>query len=124
MAAIHNEGLNKALIHMRTLLTNVGVSTDQTPFGVGDTDLSPNAGATDLIASANVTNVSNAVDDYTISVTSANFGGNTIFTIGAMDGATSTDSVSRSVRTNGIGVESAGDNFTIGFRLTVSDQSP
>jgi hypothetical protein len=105
-------------------LTNVGVSTDQTPFGVGDTDLSPNAGATDLIASANVTNVSNAVDDYTISVTSANFGGNTIFTIGAMDGATSTDSVSRSVRTNGIGVESAGDNFTIGFRLTVSDQSP
>jgi basic membrane lipoprotein Med (substrate-binding protein (PBP1-ABC) superfamily) len=123
MAAITNQGLNKSLIHMRTLLTNVGVSTDQTAFSASDTDLSPNAGATDLIATASVTNVSNAVDDYTIAVNSGNFGGNTIYTIGAMNGSASSDNVSRSVRTNGIGVESVGDSFTIGFRLTVSDQS-
>ncbi len=122
MAAIHNEGLNKILVHLRTLVTHVGVSTDSTAFGTGDTDLSPGAG-TDLILSATNANVDNDTDDYTISVTSANFGGNTIFTIGAMDGATSTDSVSRSVRTNGIGVEAAGDSFTVGVRLSVSDQS-
>jgi hypothetical protein len=124
MAAITNQGLNKSLIHMRTLLTSVGVSTDQTAFSVSDTDLSPNAGSTDLIQTATVLNVSNAVDDYTMAVNSANFGNQTIFTIGAMDGTTSADNVSRSVRTNGIGVESAGDSFIIGFRLTVSDQSP
>lgn len=122
MAALHNEGLNKILVHMRTLITHVGVSTDSTAFSTGDTDLSPGAG-TDLILSATNANVDNDTDDYTISVTSANFGGNTIFTIGAMDGATSTDSISRSVRTNGIGVESAGDSFTVGVRLSVSDQS-
>jgi hypothetical protein len=124
MAAITNQGLNKSLIHMRTLLTSVGVSTDQTAFNVNDTDLSPNAGSTDLIQTATVLNVSNAVDDYTMAVNSANFGNQTIFTIGAMDGTTSADNVSRSVRTNGIGVEAAGDSFIIGFRLTVSDQSP
>jgi hypothetical protein len=123
MAAITDPGLNKALVHMRTLLTNVGVSTDQTAFSSSDTDLSPNAGSTDLISAATVTNVTNNIDDYTISVTSANFGGNTIFTIGAMDGSASSDNVSRSVRTNGIGIETSGDAFTIGFRLTVSDQS-
>jgi hypothetical protein len=124
MAAITNQGLNKALIHMRTLLTSVGVSTDQTAFSASDTDLSPNAGSSDLIQTATVLNVSNAVDDYTMAVNSANFGNQTIFTIGAMDGTTSADNVSRSVRTNGIGVEAAGDSFIIGFRLTVSDQSP
>jgi hypothetical protein len=124
MAAITNQGLNKSLIHMRTLLTSVGVSTDQTAFSVNDTDLSPNAGSSDLIQTATVLNVSNAVDDYTMAVNSANFGNQTIFTIGAMDGTTSADNVSRSVRTNGIGVEASGDSFIIGFRLTVSDQSP
>jgi hypothetical protein len=124
MAAITNQGLNKSLIHMRTLLTRVGVSTDQTAFSVNDTDLSPNAGSSDLIQTATVLNVSNAVDDYTMAVNSANFGNQTIFTIGAMDGTTSADNVSRSVRTNGIGVEASGDSFIIGFRLTVSDQSP
>tara|TARA_R110000850_G_scaffold91270_2_gene193828 strand:+ start:2060 stop:2434 length:375 start_codon:yes stop_codon:yes gene_type:complete len=124
MAAITNSGLNKSLIHMRTLLTHVGISTDQSVFNVNDTDLSPNVGATDLIQTATVLNVSNAVDDYTMAVNSANFGGNTIYTIGAMNNSTSADNVSRSVRTNGLGVEAAGDEFIIGFRLTVSDQSP
>lgn len=123
MAAIHSQGLNKILVHLRTLVSHVGVSTDSTAFGVGNTDLSPGAG-TDLILSATNSNVDNDTDDYTINVTSANFGGNTIFTIGAMDGATSGDNISRSVRTNGIGVESSGDDFTVGVRLSVSDQSP
>ena len=122
MAAIHDQGLNKILVHLRTLISHVGVTTDNTAFSTGDTDLSPGAG-TDLILSATNTNVDNDTDDYTVNVTSANFGGNTINTIGAMDGATSADNISRSVRTNGIGVESAGDDFTVGVRLSVSDQS-
>lgn len=122
MPAIHNQGLNKVLVHLRTLITHVGVSTDSTAFSVGDTDLSPGAG-TDLILSATNSNVDNDTDDYTINVTSANFGGNTIFTIGAMDGATSADNISRSVRTNGIGVEASGDDFTVGVRFSVADNS-
>lgn len=123
MPAIHNQGLNKVLVHLRTLISHVGVSTDNTAFAVGQTDLSPGAG-TDLILAASNANVDNDTDDYTINVTSANFGGNTIFTIGAMDGGASTNNISRSVRTNGIGVEPSGDDFTVGVRISVSDQTP
>lgn len=123
MPAIHSQGRNKVLVHLRSLITHVGVSTDNTAFADGQTELDPTPG-TNLILAASNTNVDADTDDYTINVTSGNFGGNTIFTIGAMDGATRTDNISRSVRTNGIGVESSGDDFTVGVRISVSDQSP
>lgn len=123
MPAIHDQGLNKVLVHLRTLLSHVGVSTDNTAFAAGQTRLNPSAAGTNLILAATNSNVDNDTDDYTINVTSANFGGNTIFTIGAQDGGLATDNISRSVRTNGIGVEPAGDDFTVGIRLSDSDQS-
>lgn len=123
MAAIHNQGLNKILVQLRTLVSHVGVSTNNTAYSTADTRLNPGATGTNQITAATNTNVDNDTDDYTISVTSGTFGGNNIYTIGAMDGATATDNVSRSVRTNPIGVEAAGDSFTVGVRLSVSDQS-
>lgn len=123
MPAIHSQGINKILVKLRTLVTHIGVSTDSTAYSVGQTRLDPSAAGTNLIAAATQVNVNNSTDDYTISVTSANFGNNTIRTIGAMDGAAATNNISRSVRANGIGVEPAGDSFTIGVRLSVTDQS-
>jgi hypothetical protein len=123
MAAIHDQGLNSILVHLRTLFTHVGVSTDNTAFSTSQTRLDPGAAGTNLISAASNSNVDNDTDDYTINVTSANFGGNNIYTIGLQDGATATDNVSRSVRTNPIGVESSGDDFTVGVRVSVSDQS-
>lgn len=123
MPAIHSQGINKILVRLRGLLTHVGVSTDSTAYAIGQTRLDPTATGTNLIAAATQTNVNNSTDDYTINVTSANFGGNNIRTIGAMDGASATNNISRSVRANGIGVEPAGDNFTIGVRAVVTDQS-
>jgi hypothetical protein len=123
MPAIHSQGINKILVRLRGLLTHVGVSTDSTAYAIGQTRLDPSATGVNLIASATQANVDNATDDYTITVTSANYGGNTIRTIGAMDGAAATNNISRSVRTNGIGVESAGDVFNIGVRAVVTDQS-
>lgn len=124
MAAIHQQGRTAAKEHLRTLITHVGVSDDQTAFGDGQTRLDPTGTANNLILAATNTSVDGNVDDYTINVTSANFGGNFIYTIGAQEGSDATDNLSRSVRTNAIGVETAGDDFTVGVRLTVSDQSP
>lgn len=123
MPAIHSQGINKILVRLRGLLTHVGVSTDSTAYAIGQTRIDPTAAGVNLIAAATQVNVNNSTDDYTINVTSANFGGNTIRTIGAMDGPAATNNISRSVRTNGIGVEAAGDNFNIGVRAVVTDQS-
>lgn len=123
MAAIHQQGRTDIKEFLRSLITHVGVSTDQTAFSDGDTDLSP-GGGTDLILAATQTTVDANTDDYTINVTSGNYGGNTIYTIGAQKGATSAENLSRSVRTNGIGVEASGDDFTVGVRFSASDQSP
>jgi hypothetical protein len=123
MPAIHSQGVNKILVNARSLLTHVGVSTDNTAYNINQTQLDPSAVGTNLIAAATQANVDNATDDYTINVTSANFGGNSIFTIGAQSGSAATDSISRSVRTNSIGVDAAGDNFNIGVRVVVTDQS-
>lgn len=124
MAAILTQGLNALLVHLRTEITHVGVSDDTTAFSAAQTRLDPTGTANNLIAAATNSNVDNDTDDYTINVTSANYGGNTIYTIGAMSGSAATDAISRSVRTNGIGVDASGDDFTVGVRFSVSDQSP
>lgn len=123
MAAIHSQGINKILVALRSLFTHVGVSTDDTAYSVGQTRLDPTASGTNLILAATQENVDNATDDYTINVTSANFGGNVIMTIGLQDGATATDNISRSVRQNGIGVDPSGDNFSVGVRVKSTDQT-
>lgn len=124
MPGIHQQGRTKIRDHLRTLYSHVGVSTNNTAFGDGDTQLNPGGTGTNLILAASQAVFDANSDDYTINVTSGNFGGNTIFTIGAMDGGAATNNISRLVRTNGIGVESAGDDFTVGFRSIVSDETP
>lgn len=124
MPAIHSQGLNKLLTHMRTLITHIGVSDDQTPYSSNQTRLDPTETANNLILPTSHQNVDNVTDDYTINVTSANFGGNTIYTIGAQSGPAATDNISRSVRNNGIGIEPSGDDFNIGVRFIQSDQTP
>lgn len=123
MPAFLNQGLTDVRDALKSKVTHVGVSTDQTTFAAGQSDLSPDAGATDLIKSATETNVDFQTVDFTISIDGdSEFTNQTIWTIGILKGATSGDAMSRSVRSQGIGVQ-AGDSFTVGVRAKAEDNS-
>lgn len=123
MPAFSEQGLNAQLVHDRTLYPYVGVSDDPTAFDATQTRLDPTGTANNLILPATVENIDNVTDQYTINVTSANFGNKEIFTIGLQTGPAATDNASRSVRTLSIGVQPDGDDFTVGIKLTKSDQT-
>ncbi len=123
MPAILNQGKTKIRDQIAAAVTHVGLSTDSTAFAATQTALDPAAAGTNLIKAATKANVDAETFDATISVNgSTEFTGLTIRTIGAQQGATRTDVMTRSVRTAGIGVQ-AGDTLTIGVRLSVQDNS-
>jgi hypothetical protein len=105
------------------------VATDQTAFADNQTVLDPaNAGAANLlIKAATATDADSGATiqtDYTISISGdTEFTGKQIWTIGLQKGAARADNISRTVRAVSIGVQ-AGDNFTVGARLRVEDNSP
>jgi hypothetical protein len=125
MPALLNQGLTDIRDAISSRVTHVGVATDQTAFAATQTALDPaNAGAANLlIKAATDANVDFQTFDATISIDgTTEFTGKTIWTIGILDGSTRTDAMSRTVRSQGIGVQ-AGDTFTIGVRVKVEDNT-
>lgn len=122
-AAILNQGISDIRDAIATKVTHVGISTDSTAFSATQAALDPAAAGTNLIKASSATNVDFQTVDETMTIDgTTEFTGLTIRTIGALKGATRTDVMTRTVRTAGIGVQ-AGDTFTIGVRLKVTDQS-
>lgn len=108
-------------------VTNVAVSDDSTAWAVGQTTVNPAGGATVVVSkAATKTDVDANTFDATITVGSADaaLAGKSIRTISAADGGATTNALSRSVRSQGIGIEASGDTFTIGVRVTATDATP
>lgn len=128
MAAIHQLGRTAIRDALKTLVTHVGVATDNTAFADNQTVLDPaNGGASNLlIKAATKTNVDGDIFDATIDIdnrdAAADFENKTIFTIGAQNGSARTNNLSRTVRSQGIGLQD-GDFATIGVQLRITDQS-
>jgi len=124
-AAILNQGKTAIRDSLKTLVTHVGVSTDATAFAAAQTAINPSGSGTNLIKASTDTDTGVNGDqfDATISINgTTEFTGLTINTIAIHNGATAAAALSRSVRTAGIGVQ-AGDVFTIGVRVLVTDAS-
>ena len=125
MAALLTIGITAIRDSLKTLVSHVGVATDQTAFSAAQTALDPaNGGAGNLLIKASSeANVDAATFDATMEIDgTSEFTGKDIWTIGILDGATRTDALSRTVRTNSIGVQ-AGDTFVLGVRVKTEDNS-
>ena len=124
-AALLNQGKTAIRDSLKTLISNVGVSTDATAFAATQTTLNPSGTGTNLIKAATKTDVDTFTFDATITIDgTTEFTGLSIMTIGALNGALATNALSRSVRGAGLGIGvQAGDSFTIGVRAQVQDNS-
>ena len=126
MPALLNQGLTAIRDGIKAVVTHVGVSTSQEVFDATDTELDGGGiGETNLIK---VTAAENNIDfqtaEFQISIDGdIEFTGDTIWTIGVLDGPLDADAISRTVRSAGIGVQ-AGDNYTIGVRVKAEDNTP
>lgn len=122
--AILTQGKTKIRDALKTLITHVGVTDDNTAFAVGQGSLNPAGGVTTvLIKPSTETNVDAATFDATITISGdTEFTNKTIWAVGVLDGAATGNAITRTVRTQGIGVQ-AGDNYTIGVRAAVEDNS-
>lgn len=106
-------------------ISHVGLATDATVFAANQTTVDPaNAGAANLlIKAATFTVVDASTIDALISVDgTTELTGKQIATISLCKGATRTDAITRSVRSQTIGVQ-AGDVFNVGARYAVQDNS-
>lgn len=106
-------------------ISHVGLATDATAFAAGQLAVDPanGGGANLLIKAASYTVVDASTLDVLISVTGATeLTNKTIFTISLCKGAARTDAITRSVRSQGIGVQD-GDVFNVGARVKVEDNS-
>lgn len=140
-AAILNQGKTAIRDSLKTLITHVVVSDDSAVFGGTQTGINPTAGSTSThVEAATDTDVDGNTFDSTITITGASeFTNKSILSIGVAkgtairsatgsggthtgSGTVGTDTLSRSVRTLGIGVQD-GDTFTIGVRSQVQDNS-
>lgn len=140
-AALLNQGKTSIRDSLKTLVTHVCVSDDNTAFSATHTGINPAAGSTSTHVEASTdSDVDGNTFDSTITITGASeFTDKSIFAIGIAKGTAirqatgaggthtgggtvGTDCISRSVRTLGIGVQS-GDTFTIGVRVQVQDNS-
>lgn len=140
-AALLQQGRTAIRDSIGTLITHVAISDDSAAFALAQVAINPTAGATSTHVEAETTTVVD-VDtvDCTITVTGATeFTNKSIFTIGVAKGlgirtsagtgthsgagnTTGTDTISRAVRTLGIGVEST-DTYTLAVRVRISDTS-
>ncbi|HWH13175.1 MAG TPA: hypothetical protein VNT51_00395 [Miltoncostaeaceae bacterium] len=121
--AILDAGLADLRNAVKARWTHLGVATDTTAFAAGQTALDPaNVGATNLlIKPATWTDVDGTTADATITVNgTSELTGRTLFTEGLLTSSARTAAVARVVRPVGIGV-AAGDTFTIGLRVKVTD---
>lgn len=126
MAALLTQGRTAIRDSLKTLISHVGIATDQTAFSAAQTALDPANGGSGnyLIKASTEANVDGDTFDATMTVNGdTEFTGKTIWTIGVLNGSTRTDALSRTVRSQGIGVQ-AGDSYTVGVRVKVEDNSP
>lgn len=124
-AAILTQGKTAIRDTLKTLVSHVGVATDTTAFDVAQTALDPaNGGAANLLIKASTeADVDAATFDASITIDgTTEMTGKAIATIGICDGATRTDALTRTVRSQTIGVQ-AGDSYTIAVRVAVEDNS-
>lgn len=121
-AALLNQGITDVRTAITDKVTHVGVSTASDAFVASQTAIDPTPG-TNLIKAATKTVIDFQTVDFTMSINgTTEFTGSSIGTISILKGATRTDAMSRTVRAQGIGV-AAGDTFTVGIRVKVTDQS-
>lgn len=139
--ALLNQGKSSIRDSLKTLVTHVCVSDDSTAFALTHTGINPGAAATSTHVEASTdTDVDANTFDSTITITgSTEFTDKSILSIGVAKGlgvrqaagsggshtgggVVGTDTISRSVRTLGIGVQT-GDTMTIGVRVQVQDNS-
>lgn len=124
-AAILTQGKTAIRDSDKALVSHVGVATDQTAFAAGQTAIDPaNGGAPNLlIKAATKVDVDADTFDATIQINGdTEFTNKTIWTISALNGSGRTAALTRTVRSQGIGVQ-AGDVFTIGIRWSNQDDS-
>lgn len=123
--AIYTVGLTTIRDALKTAFSpSIGVSDDSAAFALGQTSVNPTGGATTaLVKTASIANVSSSSYDATISINgTTEMTGKNIYSISACTSNSAAAAQSRTVRTNPIGVQ-AGDAFTIGVRVAVSDVS-
>lgn len=120
-AALLTQGRQSIRDAIKGIVTHAGISTNSTAFAVGQTELNPGGTGTNIIKAATKTDVDASTFDASITVTSAD-GTGSFRTVGILDGAAATDAMSRSVRTNGLGLD-AGDSYTVTIRVAVTDAS-
>lgn len=139
-AAILDQGKTSIRDSLKTLITHVAVSDDDTAFSATQTGINPDNTKSTHVETATDADVDGNTFDSTITITGASeFTDKSIFAIGVAKGSAirqasggtgthtgggtnGTDLLTRSVRTLGIGVQS-GDTFTIGVRVQVQDNS-
>lgn len=120
-AALLTQGRTAIRDALKTLVSHVGIATDSTAFAAGQTTLNPSGAGTNIIKPSTEVDVDASTFDASISVSSAD--GTGLFrTVGVLNGAAAANALSRSVRTNGIGID-AGDSYTIAVRAAVQDNS-
>lgn len=141
MAALLNQGKTAIRDSLKTLVSHVTVSDDNTAFAATQTGINPNAtGTSTHVEAATDTDVDDNTFDSTIVITGASeFTDKQIWAIGVAKGlavrsatgsggthtgggTVGTDTLSRKVRTLSIGVQN-GDTMTIGVRTQVQDNS-
>lgn len=126
MPAILNQGETVIRDAVKGVTSHVGVATDATAFAATQTALDPaNGGSTNfLIKAATKADVDFQTEDYTISINGdTEMTNKAIATIGVLNGSARTNAMSRTVRTQTIGVQ-LGDLFTIGVRMKHEDNTP
>lgn len=139
--ALLTQGKTSIRDSLKTLVTHVVVSDDTAVFAVGNTGINPTAGTTSThVEGSTDTDVDASTADFTITINGATeFTNLSIRSIGIAKGlavrsatgaggthtgggTVGTDTISRSVRTLGIGVEST-DTYTLSVRAAVEDNS-
>lgn len=140
-AALLQQGRTAIRDSLSTLITHVTVTDDSAAFALAQTGINPTAAATSThVEAATDTTVDVDTIDSTITITGATeFTNLSIRSIGVARGSAirsatgaggthtgggtvGTDTLSRSVRTLGIGVEST-DTYTLSVRTRVADNS-
>src|SRR3990167_10524201 len=140
-AALLTQGKTSLRDSVKTLVSHVVVSDDSAAFAVGNTGINPTAGSTSTHVEASTdSDVDASTADFTITINGATEMTNkSIFSIGVAKGTAirqatgsggthtgggtvGTDTISRSVRTLGIGIEST-DTYTLSVRGAVEDNS-
>lgn len=119
-ASLLQQGSQAIRDALKSLVSHVGISTDSTAFADTQTTLSP-GGGTNIIKASTEADVDYRTFDASATITSTD-GTGSFRTVGVLNGAAATNALSRSVRTNGIGIDT-GDTYVVTVRVRVTDAS-